>query len=129
MVFSRTPALAIATVKLISLARMPALRASLGLLVLPARPLVPPDFHPTVLTARCGHFLDPVGRTLTHQFPSCWIYASCLLVAGQGRSSGDKPRLQASEQQGLPPQVLEVEDLCGHCDYFLLPSRFVSDPF
>ena len=102
MVFSRTPALAIATVKLISLARMPALRASLGLLVLPARPLVPPDFHPTVLTARCGHFLDPVGRTLTHQFPSLWIHAPCPLVASQCWGSGDEPRLQTAEQQFFP---------------------------
>jgi len=48
---------------------------------------------------------------------------------GSVQVHGDKPRLQEAEQAGLPPQVLEVEDLCGHCDYFLLPSRFVSDPF
>ena len=44
--------------------------ATLGLLVLPECPLSAPHDHSAVLTGSCGDFFDPVGRSLTYQFPT-----------------------------------------------------------
>ena len=72
-------------------------------------PLVAPDHGPAVVTDRRGCLPDPVGGSLPHQFPPCWVNAPSLLVAGQGRGGGDEPGVQAAEQERLPPEVLGVE--------------------
>ena len=83
----------------LSLRRLLRLLAPLCQLVLPECPLVPLNLQPAVVTGRRGDFLDPTGRTLAHQFASIRVDASSLLVAGQCRSSGYEPRLQAAEQE------------------------------
>jgi hypothetical protein len=78
-------------------------------------PLVALDRHAAVLADRHRRLFVPVGAAFPHQLAPGRIDASALLVAGQCRCGGDEPRVQATEQQGLPPQVLGVEG-CGHPD-------------
>jgi len=82
--------------------------------VLPERPLVARDRQSAAVANRYRATPAPVGRALTHQCPPGWINPSALLVAGQGRRSGDEPSLQATEQQGLPSEVFGVEGGRGH---------------
>lgn len=74
--------------------------------MLPQCPLVALDDRSTVLTGACGDFPDPVSGALAYQFSIGRVDPPPLLVAGQGRSSGDEPCFQAAEQQGLPTKVL-----------------------
>jgi len=67
--------------------------------MLPECPLSALHDHSAVLTGRGGHLANPVGGALSHQFPQRGFDAPALLVVVQGRSSGDKPRLQAAKQQ------------------------------
>jgi len=89
--------------------------------MLAKRPLVALDDHSAVFANRHRACPAPSLRALAHQFPTIRVNASALLVAGQGRSGSDEPCLQASEQQGLTTQVLEVEVGGGHgrwcCNY------------
>ncbi len=88
--------------------------------MLPQRPLVALDDRPAVLTGACGDFFDPVGGSFSYQFPMGRVNVPSLLVAGQGRSSRDETCFKATEQEGLPAEVLEV----GRTHpYLLLPSR------
>jgi hypothetical protein len=75
--------------------------------MLPVCPWVALDLQTAVKAGRRRHCLDPIRRTLSHQFTPKWFDAPSLLVASQGRSSGDKACLQAAEQQVLAWQVLQ----------------------
>ena len=87
---------------------------SLGLLVLPQRPLVALHDHSTVLTDRCWHFFDPVVRLLPHQFSACRLYSSAALVATKSRRSGHESCLQVLEQEVLTPKVLAFGRVGGN---------------
>jgi hypothetical protein len=82
--------------------------------VLPERPLVALDRHSAVLANRHGACPTPLLRALSHQFSTLRVNAPALLVAGQSGCCGDKPCLQAPEQQRLTTQVLDVEGGRGH---------------
>ena len=76
--------------------------------MLAQRPLVALDGQAAVLADRYGATPAPLRWPITHQLPPTGIDAPALLVAGQGRGRGDEASLDAAEQQGLAPQVLDV---------------------
>lgn len=76
--------------------------------MLPESPLVALYDHSAVLTGACWDFLDPVVRTLSHQFSAIRVNVPASLVAGECWGSGDEPSFQAPEQQGLTSQVLPL---------------------
>ena len=81
--------------------------------MLTQRPLVALDRLAAVLADRHGATPAPLRRPLPHQLPPAGVDAPALLVAGEGWGGGDKARLHAAKQQGLSPQVLDVE--VGEC--------------
>ena len=82
-------------------------------------PLVALDDRSAVLTGGRGDFPDPVGGSFSHQFPLGWVYVPSLLVTGECRGSCGESSLKATEEKGLPPQVL---DFAGRDAHFLVPA-------
>ena len=81
--------------------------------MLTQRPLVALDGLAAVLADRYGATSAPLRWPITDQLPPAGVDAPALLVAGQGRGRGDEASLDAAKQQGLSPQVLDVE--VGEC--------------
>ena len=58
--------------------------------------------------------VDHITHPLTHQLAAAGVDAPALLVAGKGWCRGDEAGLKAAEQQGLTPQVPNVEGGGAH---------------